>query len=60
MKILLNPDIRAGDVIKLEDTLINGWLKVESLRHTGGWRSSSWYTEIRATSLEKVIKSGGN
>lgn len=60
MKILLNPDIRAGDIIRLEDTLITGWFKVESLRHTGGWRSPSWYTEIRATSLEKVIKSGGN
>lgn len=59
MKILLNPDIHAGDIIRLEDTLITGWFKVESLRHTGGWRSPSWYTEIRATSLEKVIKSGG-
>lgn len=59
MKILLNPDIRAGDIIRLEDTLITGWFKVEYLRHTGGWRSPSWYTEIRATSLEKVIKSGG-
>lgn len=59
MKILLNPDIRAGDIIRLEDTLITGWFKVESLRHSGGWRSPSWYTEIRATALEKVIKSGG-
>lgn len=60
MKILLNPDIRAGDIIRLEDTLITGWFKVETLRHTGGWRSPSWFTEIRATSLEKVVKSGGN
>jgi len=59
MKILLNPDIRAGDIIYLEDTLITGWLKVESLRHTGGWRSPTWYTEIKATSLEKVIQQGG-
>lgn len=59
MKILLNPDIRAGDIIRLEDTLITGWFKVESLRHSGGWRSSAWYTEIRATSLEKVVQQGG-
>lgn len=59
MKILLNPDIRAGDIIYLEDTLITGWLKVESLRHSGGWRSSGWFTEIRATSLEKVVQKGG-
>lgn len=58
MKILLNPDIRAGDIIYLEDTLITGWLKVDSLRHSGGWRSPNWYTEIRASSLEKVVKKG--
>ena len=58
MKILLNPDIRAGDIIYLEDTLITGWLKVDSLRHSGGWRSSNWYTEIKASSLEKVEQKG--
>lgn len=58
MKILLNPDIRAGDIIKLEDTLINGWFKVDSIRHSGGWRSQGWYTELRASSLEKVVQKG--
>lgn len=58
MKILLNPDIRAGDIIRLEDTLIKGWFKVDTLRHSGGWRSPGWYTEIRATSLEKVVQQG--
>lgn len=58
MKILLNSDIRAGDIIRLEDTLITGWFKVESLRHSGGWRSPNWYTEIKATSLEKVVQQG--
>ncbi|RYY51261.1 MAG: hypothetical protein EOO06_00605 [Chitinophagaceae bacterium] len=58
MKILLNPDIRAGDIIYLEDTLITGWLKVDSLRHSGGWRSANWYTEIKASSLEKVEQKG--
>jgi hypothetical protein len=59
MKILLNSDIRAGDIIRLEDTLITGWFKVESLRHYGGWRSPGWYTDIKATSLEKVVQKGG-
>jgi len=54
MKILLNSDIRAGDIIKIEDTLFNGWFKVTDLRHTGGWRSPNWYTEIRAEVIEKV------
>lgn len=58
MKILLNPDIRAGDIIYLEDTLITGWFKVDSLRHSGGWRSPNWYTELRTSSLEKVVKKG--
>ena len=54
MKILLNPDINAGDIIRLEDTYITGWFRVDSLRHTGGWRSRAWYTEIKASYLEKV------
>ena len=54
MKILLNSDIRAGDIIFLEDTLLNGWYKVTDLRHSGGWRSSHWVTEIRAEVIEKV------
>lgn len=58
MKILLNPDIKAGDIIYLEDTLITGWMKVDSLRHYGGWRSLGWYTDIKASSLEKVVQKG--
>lgn len=53
-KILLNPAITAGDIIRLEDTLITGWYKVEDIRHTGSWRASPWYSEIKATTLEKV------
>lgn len=56
-KILLNPSIHAGDIIRLEDTLITGWFYVESLRHTGGWRSPGFYTEIKAVSIEKVNRS---
>lgn len=56
MKILLNSDIRAGDIILLEDTLLNGWYKVTDLRHTGGWRSQQWTTEIRAEFIEKVVQ----
>lgn len=58
MRILLNPDIKAGDIIYLEDTLITGWMKVDSLRHYGGWRSPTWYTDIKASSLEKVVQKG--
>ncbi len=54
MKILLNSDIRAGDIIKIEDTLFNGWYKVTDIRHSGGWRSNEWTTEIRAEVIKKV------
>jgi hypothetical protein len=56
MKILLNPDIQAGDIVKLEDTFISGWYKVSDLRHSGDFRGSNWYTELRCTAIEKVNK----
>lgn len=55
-KMLLNPDIQAGDIVKLEDRLIKGWYKIEDIRHNGGYRDNNWYTECRATAIEKVIK----
>lgn len=56
MKILLNSDIRAGDIIKIEDTRFNGWFKVTDIRHSGGWRSTDWITEIRAEVIEKIAR----
>lgn len=58
MKILLNSNIKAGDIIRIDDGLMKGWYKVDSLRHSGGWRSESWYTEIKGSLIEKVVKSG--
>jgi hypothetical protein len=55
-KMLLNPDIIAGDIIKLEDTQLDGWYKVDALRHTGGFRATPWYTELRCSAIEKVVK----
>ena len=56
LKILLNPEIKAGDIIKIEEGLLKGWYKVDSIRHTGSWRGDNWYSEIKGSSLEKVIK----
>lgn len=56
LKILLNPEIKAGDIIKIEEGLLKGWYKVDSIRHTGSWRGDNWATEIKGSSLEKVIK----
>ena len=56
MKILLNPDIVPGDIILLEDVLFSGYYKVSDLRHTGDWRGQAWYSELRATAIEKVVR----
>lgn len=56
MKILLNPEIKAGDIIQIEEGLLKGWYKVDSIRHSGSWRGDNWYTEIKGSSLEKVVK----
>ncbi|MCY1453543.1 hypothetical protein D9M71_705430 [compost metagenome] len=58
MKILLNPDIKAGDIIQIEEGLLKGWYRVDSLRHSGGWRSENWSTEIKGSLVEKVNKTG--
>ncbi len=57
-KMLLNPDIQAGGIVKLEDTLITGWYKIDTIRHTGDYRGNPWYTECRASAIEKVVKNG--
>jgi hypothetical protein len=54
-RMLLNPDIVAGSIVKLEDTLIQGWYKVEDLRHFGGYRDNDWFTEVKAVAIEKVV-----
>lgn len=56
-KMLLNPDVRPGDIVKIEDTLINGFHKITDMRHVGDWRGQPWYSECRATALEKVNRS---
>ena len=55
LKILLNPDIVPGDIIKLEDTLITGYYKVTDMRHTGDWRGAAWYSELKCSAIEKVV-----
>lgn len=53
-RMLLNPNIQAGSIVKLEDTLLSGWYKVDTLRHFGGYREGQWFTEVRASAIEKV------
>lgn len=46
LKILLNPAIIPGSIIKIEYGDMTGFYKVESLVHTGGYRDTNWETEL--------------
>lgn len=54
--MLINPSVYAGMIIKLEDTEITGWFKVDSVRYSGQWRNGSWIQDVRCSAIEKVNK----
>jgi len=54
VKILLNPSIVCGSIVKLEDDQFDGYYKVASLRTYGEYRGSNWYTELRLENKVKV------
>lgn len=53
-KMLLNPDVNPGEIVKLEYLEFTGWYKVESVRHSGDFRGGEWYTEVQCTQNVKV------
>ncbi|UZS00936.1 puncturing protein [Pseudomonas phage vB_PsaM_M1] len=54
VKVLLNPSIVCGSIVKLEDDQFDGFYKVASLRTYGEYRGSNWYTELRLENKVKV------
>lgn len=56
--MLINPDVPVGGIIKLEDTAITGWFRVDTVRYSGEYMGGSWLQEVYCTSLEKVSKKG--
>lgn len=54
VKILLNPSIVCGSIVKLEDDQFEGFYKVASLRTYGEYRGNNWYTELRLENKVKV------
>lgn len=54
--MLINPAIRPGMIIKLEDTNITGWYKVDTCRYSGSYRGGNWLQEVNCSAIEKVIK----
>lgn len=52
-KVLLNPTLQAGSIVKIESSTVNGWFKISDLRHTGGNRTNDWYTECKCEDKTK-------
>lgn len=52
-KILLNPAIYAGTILKLEYPEYTGFYKVDEVKHEGDFRSDEWYTEVKC--VERVL-----
>lgn len=53
-KILLNPTLQAGSIVKIESETITGWFKISDLRHYGSNRENDWYTECKCEDKKKV------
>ena len=49
--VLLSPTSNPGDAVRLESDEFNGWLKIESLKHTGDNRGKDWYTIIEGIEI---------
>lgn len=46
----LNADFYAGSIIKIEQgNSLDGFYKIESVRHTGSWRGGGWVSECRCS-----------
>lgn len=54
--MLLDPEIIPGQTIKLEDTLIQGFFKVDKAVYSGNYRENKWYADITCSAVEKVTK----
>lgn len=57
-QMLINPKVSAGDIIKLEDTEITGWFKVDAVRYSGSYRGGNWIQEVNCSAIERVQKNG--
>lgn len=53
LKILLNPAIYAGSIIKIEYEEFTGFYKVDEVTHSGDFRGDQWQSEIKCS--ERVL-----
>lgn len=55
VKILLNPAIIAGSIVKIDYGEFTGFYKVESLTHRGGIFTETWETELICGTMLKIV-----
>lgn len=47
VRSLLLPTLNPGDLVKLESRTVEGWFRIESLRHSGDWGGpGDWQTDL--------------
>jgi hypothetical protein len=46
-KVLLNPSLVAGGIVKIESPTVNGVFKLAEVSHSGGNRTQNWYSECQ-------------
>ncbi len=51
---LLNPNLIAGSIVRVESPTITGWFKITDLRHYGGNRINDWYTDCKCEDKKRV------
>lgn len=52
LKVLLNPTITAGSIVKIEWGDINGYYKVNEVTHEGDFRGDDWYSKLILSAKE--------
>lgn len=52
VKSLLQPTLSPGDLVYVESGTVKGWYKIESLRHSGSYLGSEWYTEMEVYEIK--------
>lgn len=56
LKILLNPAINAGSIVKIDYGEFTGFYKVERLTHRGGIFTEEWETELFCGTMLNTVK----
>lgn len=54
VKILLNPTLIAGSIVKLDYSTFTGYYKIEQVRHRGGIFSDAWESDLFLGSMIKT------